>query len=183
MILNKEKILDEFLIMQFKKGDAKSLSLFVKRWHSKLIWFSYQVINDREEAKDIVQENWTIIISGLQTLNEVGSYKSWMFRVIRNKTIDRIRRIQKQKNTLEEIGKVEGSDTEAVVVEENINKVTMALNSLPKDLKQVLHLFYIEEQSVIEIAEILSIPQGTVKSRLFRGRELMKKSFLKNNIE
>jgi RNA polymerase sigma-70 factor (ECF subfamily) len=173
---SKDKILDELLIMKMKDGDSKSLSLFVKRWHSKLIWFSFQTIHDKEEAQDIVQESWAGIIKGLQNLNEIRSYKSWMFRVIRNKTIDKIRKIQRERVAmenfkLEDIGKEELNNSGT-----NSEIVLRVLQTLTGELKEILQLFYLENQSVEELSLLLSIPKGTVKSRLFRAREQMKKS-------
>lgn len=175
---NKDKILDELLIMQICEGNAKSLTLFVKRWQVKLVWFSFQVIHDKEEAQDIVQESWQGIIKGLQNLKEVRNYKSWMYRVIRNKSIDRIRKLQRERSAMEGL-KLEGIQNEGSSnTEENTDIVLKVLQTLTNDLKEVLQLFYLERQSVEDIVVILGIPSGTVKSRLFRAREQMKSSLL-----
>jgi len=175
---NKDKILDELLILQICEGDTKSLTLFVKRWQAKLVWFSFQVIHDKEEAQDIVQESWQGIIKGLQNLKEVRNYKSWMYRVIRNKSIDRIRKLQREQSAIEEL-KLETIQNEGTSnTEENADIVLKVLQTLTTDLKEVLQLFYLERQSVEDIVTILGIPSGTVKSRLFRAREQMKASLL-----
>lgn len=171
---SKDKILDELLIMKFKEGDAKSLSLFVKRWHTKLIWFSFQTIHDTDDAQDIVQESWSGIISGLQNLNEIRTYKSWMFKVIRNKSIDRIRKMQREQIAMENF-KQEGIDIEQFSDNvQNSEIVIKVLQTLSSELKEVLQLFYLERQTVEEISGLLGVPKGTVKSRLFRAREQMK---------
>lgn len=171
---SKDKILDELLIMNIKDGDSKSLSLFVKRWHSKLIWYSFQTIQDREEAQDIVQDSWASIIKGLQNLNDVRSYKSWMYRVIRNKSIDRIRKMQRERTAMDgyKHDNVENETSDSL--ESDTDIVAKMLQALSSDLKEVLQLFYLEQQNVVEISELLCIPKGTVKSRLFRAREQMK---------
>ena len=177
---NSNKVLDELLILRIKESDSKSLSLFVKRWHTKLIWYSHQTIHDDEEAKDIVQDSWQTILHGIQNLQNPGSYKSWMYRVIRNKSIDRLREINRKNQVqeqimLESIPQVEQDDNR----ESELQIIAKLIQLLPFDLKEILQLFYLETQSVEEIGSILSIPTGTVKSRLFRARELLKKELMK----
>ena len=177
---SKDKILDELLIMKFKEGDSKSLSLFIKRWHSKLIWFSFQTVNDKQEAQDIVQDSWTGIVQGLQNLKEIRSYRSWMYRVIRNKSIDRIRKLQRERAAMENYKLEDTENGEHDNLEEYADTVVSILQTLSGDFKEILQLFYLEQHNVVEISELLSIPKGTVKSRLFRAREQMKMHLQEN---
>lgn len=177
----RDKILDELLIVRLQNHDQKALSLLVKRWHHKLIWQSYQVLKDTDEAQDVVQDSWQAIISGIVTLNDVSSYRSWMFRIIRNKSIDRIRQLQRERKMKERIGDeviLENSETTSTK-EDEVASVGKYIAQLPHDLKEVLTLFYLNTQSVDEISKILNVPNGTVKSRLFRAREQLKQQFLK----
>lgn len=176
-----DKILDELLIVRLKDNDRKALSLLVKRWHNKLIWQSYQVIKDTDEAQDIVQDSWQAIIAGIIQLKDISSYKSWMYRIIRNKSIDRIRQLQRERKMKEGLGEeVQYENTQETSTKENeVALVRKFIEKLPHDLKEVLTLFYLNTQSVDEISGILGVPKGTVKSRLFRAREQLKEQLLK----
>ena len=170
---DKNKILDELLIMRMRDGDSTSTTLFVKRWHSKLIWYSFQLIHNKEESQDIVQENWPRIIEGITNLKEIRSYRSWMYRVIRNKTIDKIRKSHREASAIEN-AEINDISTTSTNQEQNLDLMKKLISKLPSELKEILHLFYLQENTVEEIGQILQIPNGTVKSRLYRAREQVK---------
>jgi RNA polymerase sigma-70 factor (ECF subfamily) len=91
-----------------------------------------------------------------------------------HKSVDWIRKAQKNR-TLNEDDVKESLYGHHDVNNEEISQMMIHLNQLPIDQKMVLTLFYLQQHSVVEIAEILSIPMGTVKSRLFNARETLKK--------
>ena len=173
---HKDKVLDELLIMQMSNGNNKAVSLFVKRWHNKLIWYSFQVLRDKEEAQDIVQENWHHIISGLQHLNEIGTYKAWMYRVIRNRSIDQLRKLKREQKAIDAMEVETEEQPNENAKTDKIDIVRKVLKNQPAEIQEILSLFYLQRQSVHEISTILEIPVGTVKSRLYRAREQMRKS-------
>ena len=160
---------DGILVMQCQKGDKKAFSLLVKRWHSKLLRHASRVLKDSEASKDVVQDSWISISKGIGRLKNPAHFGPWAMRIVYHKAIDYIR---KQKTIVTE-WTPEAEDTKN---EENTNIILAKLKELPENHRIILSMFYLEEMPVAEIAYILKIPPGTVKSRLFNAREYFRKN-------
>jgi len=133
-------------------------------WHCK----------NRLAAKDIAQETWSSVVKGIASIKDPARFSVWINRIVYHKSVDWIRKAQKNR-TLNEDDVKESLYGHHDVNNEEISQMMIHLNQLPIDQKMVLTLFYLQQHSVVEIAEILSIPMGTVKSRLFNARETLKK--------
>lgn len=174
--MDKDKILDELLIYKCRDGDQKAFGLLIKRWNRKLISFAYKFSRDMDSARDIAQESWISIHKGLNRLNDPAKFSTWAFRIVYNKSMDHLRSQQKQ-------SQIEASSDEIVDNELNDHHhhdaatVSELLAKLPVQHKTVLTLFYLEQQSIRDIASILKLPEGTVKSRIFYARELLKRIY------
>lgn len=133
-------------------------------WHCK----------NRLAAKDIAQETWSSVVKGITSIKDPARFSVWIHRIVYHKSVDWIRKAQKNRSFNEDDVK-ESLYDQSEGSNEEISQVMIHLNQLPTDQKMVLTLFYLQQHSVVEIAEILSIPMGTVKSRLFNARETLKK--------
>ena len=165
---------DRFLIQQYRDGKTSVLPVLVKRYHKVFCEKAYWVTKDKEIAKDVAQETWVIILNKLDQLENVDSFKSWAFRIIYTKSIDAVKRRNKEKKNLESnIAEphTQLSEDESKLVQKALLK---AIRQLPKEKQDIIRLFYREEYSIIEISAFLKIPVGTVKSRLFKAREKLK---------
>ena len=179
--LESAKVLEELLILRSQQGDRKAFAVLVKRWHPKLVRHVLFQIRDREAAQDIAQESWQSAIRGLSGLKDPSRFSSWIYRIAHNKAIDWIRKNKKEqkfKGNFEAEAERPVND-EPLIAEEltAVERVKAALGRLPDQQKLILTLFYLEEQSLKDISRILSLPEGTVKSRLFYARELLKKKY------
>ena len=171
-----DQIIEEWLVINCQAGDRKSFELLVKRWNPKMLGRVYHTTKDASASKDIVQEAWIVIIKKIKTLNDPSAFQGWSLRIATRMAIDWIRSNQVDRKR-EEIRKSahdafteknSGSD------EETITELRQAITKLPKDQQEVIRLFYQENLSIIAIGGLLRLPVGTVKSRLFRGREYLK---------
>jgi RNA polymerase sigma-70 factor (ECF subfamily) len=176
----KEKPTDRFLILQYRSGNTAVLPTLVKRYHKVFCEKAYWITKDKELAKDIAQESWIIIINKLHTLEKVDSFKSWAFRIVYTKAIDRLKLRHLERENLASLGRIEpghpSSEDESELIQLTLLK---AIRKLPKEKQDIIRLFYAEAYSIIEISAFLNIPIGTVKSRLFKAREKLK-SLLKS---
>ncbi|MEM9856559.1 MAG: RNA polymerase sigma factor [Bacteroidota bacterium] len=171
--MNHNLVFDAILITRIREGDRKAQELLIKRWHKRLISFSYKLTKNLEVAQDVVQDCWIIIIKSLRKLKDPKKFKSWAFRIVHNKSIDWIRK-QKPSLALED-STVDGYyESEA---EDENSQVAAAFKKLKDKDRIILSLFYLEGNTIYEIAEILGVPTGTVKSRIFYAREHLKKKF------
>ncbi len=175
--MRKESVFDELLILKIKEGDATAFELLVKRWNKKLLAFVFRYVNDFESSKDIVQDSWTAIYKGVSSLKEPSKFKTWAFRITYNKIMDYLNSLKRQREVLEHANDENEEEPEEFF---NLQKL---LETLPSVQKTILTLFYLEEQSVKQISDILQMPQGTVKSRIFYAREKLKKVINNNNYE
>jgi RNA polymerase sigma-70 factor (ECF subfamily) len=166
---------DTKLIEQYKSGDASVLPILVRRWHKIFCEKAYWVTKNKETAKDIAQDSWLTIMAKIHTLNDVASFRGWAFRIVYCKAIDAINAQNKANRQLHAMSPVE-IDTESKVDNAAfIQKVILrAIQQLPADKQMIIRLFYTDSYSVKEISELLDVPLGTVKSRLFKAREKLK---------
>jgi len=181
-----EKIFDGLLVLQYRKGSKKALSLLVKRWHIKFCKHGYYYVKDREVAKDIAQDSWRVILKSIGKLEDVNSFGSWALVIVNRKAIDYLRKKQKTDGILHqyyETAKINYDTIETAYAitndrvftnTEGTETIMSSIKKLPENQQIILRLFYLEEYSILEICKILEISKGTVKSRLFYAREKLK---------
>lgn len=126
----------------------------------------------REIAQDAVQDAWLAMASALRRLREPGAFRVWMYRQVRWHILDSLRR---QGRNVPLIDQAQADDCLHLLDERR--DMVRALNRLPQNERQIIQLFYLDELSVSEIALVLGIPKGTVKSRLHRARGLLQQKF------
>lgn len=182
---NYPDIFDELLIIKSQEGNQKALDLLVKRWHPRLIKQAFWTTKDMESAKDIAQECWPAIIKGLRRLKSPEKFKVWANKIAYFKSVDWIRSKQKDRENQKKNSEVTESweQTRDEGREGKVRLLKRMILQLPEEQQSVLRLFYLEEHSIVEIGEILHIPPGTVKSRLFHAREQLKKKLKRKSHE
>ncbi|MEO1051311.1 MAG: RNA polymerase sigma factor [Bacteroidota bacterium] len=169
-----DHIFDELLILKCQAGDNSAMALLVKRWHVRLVRQAFHQTHNTEAAQDIAQDTWHTIIRKINLLRDPSRFRVWAYRIVNNKSVDWIRRQQKDRKITESQQELNAIDTSSSEVEDDIQKLRRALREMPTKERFILNLFYLEGQSVREIAETIGIPVGTVKSRLFKAREHLK---------
>jgi len=164
-----EQLVDEILVMDCQGGSVKALEILVSRWQKRLWRYAYNLTGDSEAAWDITQDSWLGIIKGLRKLHDPAKFKAWVYRITTNKSIDWIRKSKAVKQiSIEEIEEQQTSQKKDTGVKELLEKLDIR--------KQVvLSLYYFEQLSVPEISVALKIPQGTVKSRLYKARKELRR--------
>jgi RNA polymerase sigma-70 factor, ECF subfamily len=174
-------------IQQVIKGDQDAYGEIVEIYKDKVYQLSYRMLGNRHEAEDIAQEAFIRAYINIQSFNIDLKFSTWLFRIATNLCIDRIRKKKPDYYLDAEVAGTEGltmysqipSKTdmpekaiESLELEETIQKEIL---KLPEKYRSVIVLKYIEELSLIEIGEILDLPIGTVKTRIHRGREALRK--------
>ncbi len=164
-----DRIADEVLVIDAQNGRLEAFDALVLRWQKRLWWHAHNVTGRREAAWDITQESWLDIVRGLPRLNDPAKFGSWAYRIVSNKAYDWRSRNVRDRST--------GFDPEVVpevtaehAAHETACDVHDILRRLPARAQVVLNLYYLECFSLTEIADILGMPEGTVKSRLHAAR-------------
>ena len=127
-------------------------------------------------ANDAVQDCWIKSTKTLRQLKDPRAFKSWLYRLVKWRITDLLRiQVRNKERFGDEFNQDFSFASETVSDDES--ELSMAINRLPAVEKQMIHLFYLDEMKLSEIAIILDIPTGTVKSRLNRARKLLKQKF------
>jgi RNA polymerase sigma-70 factor, ECF subfamily len=174
-------------IKAIKKGDQNAYAEIVEIYKNKVYQLCYRMLGNRHEAEDVAQEAFIRAYVNIHTYNPNMKFSSWLYRIATNLSIDRIR---KKKPDFYLDAEVSGTDgltmysqlaateaspedaLESLELQETVQK---AILKLPEKYRSVIVLKYIEELSLQEISEILDLPVGTVKTRIHRGREALRK--------
>ena len=169
--------IDEGLVKAYLAGDKKALAALVKRWHKQFCDKAYWMVKDKDVAKDIAQDSWTIIIKNIASLKHPKQFKFWAYRIVINKSTDWLRMQSKNRQNKIDYGTDDSvqeiKDSDYSQLKTNLFK---AIQELPEGQKAVIKLFYIESYSIKQISEMLDISAGTTKSRLFHAREKLKQT-------
>src|SRR5687768_4754439 len=139
---------------------------------------AYGVLRQREDAEDVAQEAFIKAHHNFRRLRDRGSFRSWLVRVTWRLAIDRQRANRRRSARDTEHVRLAAAATVAdpAIHNERVSHVWKAIDALPESLRLPLVLAGIEGHDIREIARLLRIPEGTVKSRLFHARERMKAS-------
>tara|TARA_R100001369_G_scaffold30604_1_gene54434 strand:+ start:666 stop:1217 length:552 start_codon:yes stop_codon:yes gene_type:complete len=174
--LKTDQSIDDTLVVAYRAGDKSALALLVKRWHKLFCDKAYWMVKDKDAAKDIAQDSWTVIIKKLDSLKDPKQFKYWAYRIVCNKSTDWLRlQLKINKQTIGFDLDIESNDIEYSENEHLKKLLLIALSELPMHQQTVIRLFYIESYSLNQISDLLDIAVGTAKSRLFHARETLKK--------
>ncbi len=173
-----EDILDELLVLQCQDGDAAAIQRLIARWHPRLTRLALRLTAEREAVRDIVQDAWLAIVKGLNRLDDPARFRGWAYRIVRNRCADWTRRRATRRNAAKELqfaaatagsSKTAGSSSQG-------SEIRLALASMPEEQRAILSLHYLDGMGLSEIARVLGVPKGTVKSRLFHARERLRET-------
>jgi RNA polymerase sigma-70 factor (ECF subfamily) len=160
-------------------ADESALAALVDEYASMLYRVAYSVLRNAADAEDAVQEAFLRVLRHRATLHEVRDQRVWLIRIVWNIVLDRKRRAKTRPETddIAELGRVlpaHGLNAEERAAAAQHHAGVLALvEKLPAKEREVLVLSAFEELSSVEIAEVLGITESSVRSRLFRARNLM----------
>ena len=173
-----DRALDEYLVVLSQTGSRDALDRLARRWTPRLLRYARRVLGGSSEAaeaaRDVVQDTWIGAIRGLRGLRDPAQFPAWIYGIATRKCADTIR-ANRRRRTLATESAVAGSDWEAEVAADRQIDVAAAIRALPPMHRAVVHLFYREDLSVDEIAAVLGVPAGTIKSRLHHAREALRR--------
>ena len=157
-------------------GDIPAFEGIVRRWQGPLINLAYRFCRDRGRAEEMAQEAFLRAYRGLSQWRRDAVFSSWLFALATNLYRSELRRIPARAVSLDDIA--EPADARAsdggLEDQDRDLAVRRAVGALPAKYREALILFYFHDMDVTTAAQSLGLPEGTVKARLFRGRELLR---------
>ena len=168
----------EALIQRCLKGDQSAWEAIVATYRRKVFNVAYKFVGKHDEAEDLTQDIFIKIFKSLDTFDRRANFQTWLISISRNLCIDHYRSVRKERETIDrDVDANELSphshDPGPVAALEQRDRVALlreALAALPDTLRTAVLMRDIQELSYQEIADQLRLPEGTVKSRINRGR-------------
>lgn len=175
------RLRDELLVVRCQLGESQAFEALVRAWSGPLLRHVRRV-SDGDIADDIVQEVWLRALRGIVRLRDGARLRPWLFGIAHHVMMDRLRVRYAERHVLDD-GADEQHAEELEAAEARFVLMETQLASLPILERETLTLFYLEELSLLQIAEVQGVPVGTVKSRLFRARAMLRQSMLKGKAD
>jgi len=166
-----ETLADELLAIRCQLGERAAFDALIARWHEPIWRYLRRLANDDDVAGDLTQDTWVRVLRGIGALREPAKLRAWMFGIARRVAMDRLRFEYVRRGADDvELDELPGDDG-TQDLETDLAVIDTALAGLPISEREMLTLFYLRELSLAEIASMLAMPVGTVKSRLHRARQ------------
>ena len=175
------------LIKRAIEGDETAYRQLMENYRGAIFNLLYRMVQNKEETEDLVQEAFIKAFKALPSFNEEYAFSTWLYKIAINNCIDHMRKkrlktysinkpLRSKDGELErEFPDSSLSPDKELLHDERARLIETAIDELPEHYKIAIIMRHSEEKSYEEIAKFLDIPLGTVKARIFRAREMLKK--------
>ncbi len=181
------ELTDEALIERVLGGDTRLFEVVMRRNNQRLYRTARAILRDEVEAEDVMQEAYVQAFAHLADFQGRAKLSTWLTKIAVHEALARVRRRRRfdgvdenpeADETMNEEASEHQSPEDVAAGGELRRVLERAIDTLPQNFRTVFLLRAVEELSVAETAECLSIPEDTVKTRLFRARALLQKALL-----
>ncbi len=176
------------LVRKARQGDSKAYDQLVVMYKDIVYSIVYRMVHNKQEAEDLTQEAFIKAYKSMASFNEDYAFSTWLFKIATNNCIDFFRKRKlktysmnqsvhyKDEEVQHEYADDEPTIESELVASERSRMITKAIDKLPEKYKVVIIMRHQKEYSYDQIAEELNLPLGTIKARIFRGREMLNKA-------
>jgi RNA polymerase sigma-70 factor, ECF subfamily len=166
-------------LIQRKECDLDSL---MKEYGQSVLWLAYSYVKDKSLAEEITQDVFISCHEKMDTFREESSIKTWIYRIASNRCKDVMKsRAYKYKKLTQSLFdhyfSTDQTPEDSFIKKSDENELSLKVLALPLKYREVIYLYYFENLKLDEISILLSIKKNTVKTRLHRGRDLLKKMY------
>ena len=186
---------DLALVRRARRGDYRAFDLLVIKYQSRVVSVAFKYVKEIQLAEDISQEAFIKAYRALDSFREESAFYTWIYRITANTAMNYLTsKTRRNESNFTDLVKDESlqfeiptADTpEEILMADDLRKIiSKALMTLPEETRTALSLREFEGFNYEEISKIMNCPVGTVRSRIFRGREALEeiiKPFLKDNM-
>jgi len=160
---------DHHLIARVAVGDRVAFRSLYDRYAQRVFRFAMSIVRRPHLAEDVLQETMIVVWKKAKTFKGKAKASTWILGIARNLALNVLRKVMRGEPLPDE--KAETADPSSQI--ETSVQVERALGTLPDHQREVMHLVFYEEMSLREAAEVLGIPEGTVKSRMHHARKAL----------
>lgn len=184
---------DQVLIRKSLRGDRKAFEELMRKYEKRIFGFVVRMVRNEETAVDLTQDFFIKIYTVLDKYNFEYKFSTWAYRICYNLVIDHIRKHQAQVESLDD----DSVSPRDLLASENVNRedgfralsrqetrdyVWRVVDGIPLKFRELILLRYIQDLKYEEIADITSLPVGTVKNRIFKAKEILKQEMEKDGL-
>ncbi len=166
---------DAAAVQQVLSGDSSAFEGLVRRWQGPLVNLAYRFCHDRGRAEEMAQEAFLRAYRSLDSWRREAAFSTWLFSLATNLYCSELRRIPARIVALDDVA--EPRDPRAIdgglEQKDQDRAVRRAVHALPAKYREAMTLFYFHGMDIAAASRSLSLPEGTVKARLSRGRALL----------
>ena len=184
---------DQVLIKKTLSGDRRAFEELMRKYEKKIFSFVVRMVRNEDTAVDLTQDFFFKIFTVLEKYNFEYKFSTWAYRICYNLVIDHIRKNQAQVDSLDDetVSTRDMLDSENVSREDGFKALVRAetrdyvwrvVDQIPLKFRELILLRYIQDLKYEEIAEITSLPVGTVKNRIFKAKEILKQEMEKDGM-
>lgn len=169
-----DRVQFEWLALRCQAGDPAAFADLIAVMERPLLYYAASLTGNQDAALDVVQEVWINVVRGIRGLKDPGSIKPWLYTITHGIAIDQIRREYRRDRAeqaqLDEAFNID----EPSFGEEDASAIRVALSRLGVKHREVLVLHFLQDLSILEIANVVGCSEGTVKSRIHYAKRQMK---------
>ena len=175
---------DAYLVKRSQEGDARSFELLVLKYQKRIFNVIFRVVHDADSVEDLAQEAFLNAFRSIRGFKGGSSFYTWLYRIAVNISINHLARqkravfvdeaVLETNDVTQRTPSPEFSPERRALSNQSADAIATAVKALPEEIRTAVILREYEELSYEEIAEIMECPIGTVRSRIFRGRAILK---------
>lgn len=176
---------DSDLVAATLGGNSGAFATLVERYDRAVYHLAYRTVRDPEEARDATQEAFFKAYRSLRTFKPGAKFSTWIFAIAYHACCDRLNRRKRYSNEEfpEDRADAAPGPAEQAVAMDDARRLHVAIGRLPEKYRTVITLYHLQGKQYEEIATVLGVPIGTVKTHLFRAKEHLRKLLTDNRTE
>jgi RNA polymerase sigma-70 factor (ECF subfamily) len=168
-----DRLYEQVLLLRCQAGDEAAFVEIVFGYDPRLRYFLRKLVHQTHLVDDLLQEVWLDVHRGLPKLRELAAFRSWLYRIARDRAMRHLRKREPVAALPEDFELLEEVDETAFTFED-VAHIHAALDQLPPAQREVLVLRYLEAMSYNEIGQVIAVPPGTVRSRLHYAKQTLR---------
>jgi RNA polymerase sigma factor (sigma-70 family) len=175
-----DQLLDAYLVLDAQAGNAQSVGMLVQRWHRRWVHHAQRFTRDDDLARDAAQDAALAIARSIRKLDDPERFRAWAYRIVTRQAINMVRTRQRQRglheraaNEMTAAPTASASAADCAEHNEMLARIRQLVAQLDDNHRVVVEMYYSDQLTLGEIAHVLRIPRGTVKSRLYHTRKLL----------
>jgi RNA polymerase sigma factor (sigma-70 family) len=179
---DKDLIYQELLVLRCQRGDRDALQELVVTWERRLFYYLRRLGSEEQDAWDLLQQTWLKVLRGISALRDARQLAPWLYCIARNTAINHGQMRSLHRERLEELPPATDSEEDPGPRNyDDVEQIHHGLLQLPLPHREVLTLYFLESMAIEQIAQVLDVPPGTVKSRLYHAKRALRNILTKED--